>query len=34
MDFSATVENQYDIDISISRAASEYIDIFNGMLRI
>ena len=33
MDFSKTVKNEYDIDISISRAAKEYIDVFKGVLR-
>ena len=31
MDFSKTIKNQYDIDISISRAASQYVSVFEGI---
>ena len=33
MDFSKTIKNEYNVDISISRAAKEYIDVFEGILR-
>lgn len=33
LDFSKTVENKYDIDISIQRASKEYSSLFRSMLR-